>query len=68
MKELGADEGGNSPPMNDEDLMIRPSGDDGDNEDADLSLVCSRNVSVEIYMPPFFHSVKLREPTRQHSI
>lgn len=45
MKELGADEGGSSPPMNDEELMLRAGGDDGDNEDADLSLVCSRNVS-----------------------
>ncbi|EPB78049.1 kinesin motor domain protein [Ancylostoma ceylanicum] len=45
VKELGADEGGSSPPMNDEELMLRAGGDDGDNEDADLSLVCSRNVS-----------------------
>lgn len=46
MKELGADEGGSSPPMDDEDLMLRAggAGDDADNEDADLSLVCSRNV------------------------
>ncbi|CAJ0605453.1 unnamed protein product [Cylicocyclus nassatus] len=43
VKELGADEGGASAPMNDEELMLRASGDDGDNEDADLSLVCSRN-------------------------
>ncbi|RCN24196.1 hypothetical protein ANCCAN_30114 [Ancylostoma caninum] len=43
VKELGADEGGSSPPMNDEELMLRAGGDDGDNEDADLSLVCSRN-------------------------
>ncbi|KIH45064.1 hypothetical protein ANCDUO_24901 [Ancylostoma duodenale] len=38
VKELGADEGGSSPPMNDEELMLRAGGDDGDNEDADLSL------------------------------
>ncbi|ETN78243.1 kinesin motor domain protein [Necator americanus] len=43
VKELGADEGGSSPPMNDEELMLRTGGDDADNEDADLSLVCSRN-------------------------
>lgn len=45
VKELGADEGGSSPPMDDEDLMLRAggAGDDADNEDADLSLVCSRN-------------------------
>ncbi|KAJ1359072.1 hypothetical protein KIN20_017700 [Parelaphostrongylus tenuis] len=44
VKELGADEGGNSPPLGDEDLMIRGDvADDGNNEDADLSLVCSRN-------------------------
>uniref|UniRef100_A0A7I5E816 Kinesin-like protein n=1 Tax=Haemonchus contortus TaxID=6289 RepID=A0A7I5E816_HAECO len=45
VKELGADEGGSSPPMGDDELMLRTdgTGDDGDNEDADLSLVCSRN-------------------------
>lgn len=45
VKELGADEGGNSPPLGDEDLMLRgdAAGVDGNNEDADLSLVCSRN-------------------------
>ncbi|KAK6023201.1 kinesin motor domain protein [Ostertagia ostertagi] len=45
VKELGADEGGCSPPMGDDELMLRGdgAGDDGDNEDADLSLVCSRN-------------------------
>ncbi|VDM63243.1 unnamed protein product [Angiostrongylus costaricensis] len=44
VKELGADEGGNSPPLGDEDLMLRDDvAGDGNNEDADLSLVCSRN-------------------------
>uniref|UniRef100_A0A0K0DLI6 Kinesin-like protein n=1 Tax=Angiostrongylus cantonensis TaxID=6313 RepID=A0A0K0DLI6_ANGCA len=50
VKELGADEGGNSPPLGDEDLMLRDDvAGDGNNEDADLSLVCSRNVSRFIY-------------------
>ncbi|KAK5983954.1 hypothetical protein GCK32_007091, partial [Trichostrongylus colubriformis] len=45
VKELGADEGGCSPVMGDDELMLRGdgAGDDGDTEDADLSLVCSRN-------------------------
>ncbi|KAL6726223.1 hypothetical protein Aduo_008215 [Ancylostoma duodenale] len=43
VKELGADEGGSSPPVNDEELMLRAGGEDGDNADADLSLICSRN-------------------------
>ncbi|WKX96724.1 hypothetical protein Q1695_012846 [Nippostrongylus brasiliensis] len=45
VKELGADEGGSSPPLGDDELMLRDGGggDDGENEDADLSLVCSRN-------------------------
>ncbi|KHJ81530.1 hypothetical protein OESDEN_18784 [Oesophagostomum dentatum] len=64
VKELGADEGGNSPPMNDEDLMIRPSGDDGDNEDADLSLVCSRNVSARVLLTVSLFSSSLNETVK----
>ncbi|KAK6034839.1 kinesin motor domain protein [Cooperia oncophora] len=45
VKELGADGERAVPPYGDDELMLRGdgAGDDGDNEDADLSLVCSRN-------------------------
>lgn len=46
VKELGADENGASTPMGDEELMLPVEGEEEEgNEAADLSLVCSRNVS-----------------------
>lgn len=43
VKELGADENGVSTPMGDDELMLPPGSEE--DEEADLSLIYSRNVS-----------------------